>query len=124
MMFRFLAPVLLSTCATFAMTSVVAAADLIQRHNSNSVWFENWTGLKNATMVVAAPDGTISQVQATKRSPVYKLTGRIQDGVYRFELRAAADTTVDHEAKPLYTTGHFVVQRGAIITPEYLPEES
>lgn len=112
--------------------------DPVQQHNSNAVWFENWIGLSNATMVVAAPNGRISQVRADQGTPVYELDrAEAQDGVYRYELRAATEEEVEivnpvnngrGEAqttmkKPFYRTGHFVVSRGVIITPEEIKEE-
>ncbi|AZV80579.1 hypothetical protein EBB79_21625 (plasmid) [Parasedimentitalea marina] len=30
-------------------------ADPAFQHNSNAVWFENWTGLSNATLIISAP---------------------------------------------------------------------
>jgi len=103
-------------------------------HNLNSVWFDNWIGLSNATLRVAAPNGKVDTVYDTSRSPVYRLSGgRIQDGVYRYELRAATDERIaadpnraqngdgnlsDDVPKPFYLTGAFIVKRGAIVTPE------
>ncbi|WGW05919.1 hypothetical protein [Tropicibacter oceani] len=122
-----------------AATALVAnTVDPVQQHNSNAVWFENWIGLSNATMVVAAPNGKISQVHAVSGTPVYELDrAEAMDGVYRFELRAATDEKVEivnpidngrgnpetSMAKPFYMTGHFVVSRGVIITPEDIKEE-
>ena len=113
--------------------------DPIQQHNSNAVWFENWIGLSNATMVVAAPNGRITQIYAETGTPVFQLTrADAQDGVYRYELRAATEERIEivnpiqsgredggdgTMAKPFYTTGFFVVERGAIITPEDIKEE-
>ncbi|KMK63994.1 hypothetical protein [Puniceibacterium sp. IMCC21224] len=116
------------------------AADPVQQHNSNAVWFENWVGLTNATLVVAAPNGKMSTVYAESGTPVFELDrAEAQDGVYRFELRAATDEKVEivnqvdngrgdssddgTMAKPYYSTGFFVVERGVIITPEEIKEE-
>ena len=137
-----LSPRLRTAClaAALAVTGAAAwAADPVQQHNSSAVWFENWTGLSNAMMTVIAPDGTITTVQAERGTPVFELPrGAAPDGVYRYELRAATEERVEivnrinsgredegdgTMAKPFYTTGHFVVERGAIITPEDIKEE-
>lgn len=115
------------------------AADPVQQHNSNAVWFENWIGLSNASLVVASPDGQISQIYAPSGTPVFELnSAEAVDGIYRYELRAATEETTrivnptdqgrgdaqrDSEAVPFYTTGSFVVERGAIITPKDIKEE-
>lgn len=115
------------------------AADPVKQHNSNAVWFENWVGLSNATMVIAAPNGKMSTIYAEAGTPVFELDrAQAQDGVYRFELRAATDERVEivnqrddgrgeegdgTMAKPYYSTGFFVVERGVIITPEEIKEE-
>lgn len=133
---------ILSLVAALGMTLAGAALannpDPVQQHNSNAVWFENWIGLTNATMVVAAPNGRISQVRADQGTPVFELSrADVQDGVYRFELRAATEedmeivNPVDNGRgemqttmkKPFYMTGYFVVERGVIITPEEVKEE-
>ena len=122
-----------------ATASPVFAADPVQQHNSSAVWFENWIGLSNATLVVAAPNGAITQIQAPSGTPVFELdrAGAI-DGVYRYELRAAPEQTVkivnpvesgrgdaqrDSQSVPFYASGQFVVERGAIITPEDITED-
>jgi len=118
--------------------AAVWAANPVKQHNSNAIWFENWTGLRNATLVVAAPDGTLTTIEATAGTPVFQLSGaEILDGVYRFELRAATDEQVkiinpqnngrgaaqsDTAAKPYYMNGSFTVSRGAIITPKEISE--
>jgi hypothetical protein len=115
------------------------AAEPVQQHNSNAVWFENWTGLSNASMTVAAPNGKITSIFAESGTPVYQLSGDdVLDGIYRYELNAATDEQIeivnpvdngrgDNQsntmAKPFYTTGYFVVSRGVIITPEEIEEE-
>ncbi|MFW2541346.1 hypothetical protein ACN2XU_01795 [Primorskyibacter sp. 2E107] len=128
------------TAVALSLASAVWAnnPDPVQQHNSNAVWFENWIGLSNATMVVAAPNGRISQIRAESGTPVYELDrADAQDGVYRFELRAATEEDVEivnpidngrgepqtTMKKPFYMTGHFVVSRGVIITPEEVREE-
>ncbi len=129
-----LAPVLL------VMSGFASMAAPIKQHNSNAVWFDNWTGLSNATLVVVAPDGTITTVQTASGTPVFQLTGSaVLDGVYRFELRAATDEQVkiinptnngrgeaqlDSRAKPFLLNGNFVVSRGVIITPEEVSEDA
>lgn len=112
--------------------------DPVQQHNSNAVWFENWTGLGSATLVVAAPDGKVIQIVAEAGTPVFELArGEVLDGVYRYELKAATDETVKivnpidngrgevatSRTKPFYMSGSFVVSRGVIITPEEIRED-
>ena len=110
------------------------AANPVEQHNSNAVWFENWTGLRNATLTVSMPDGQIATIHAATGTPVFQLTGsEIPDGIYRYELNAATEEQVkivnpqnngrgdaasDSQAKPFYLVGHFTVSRGVIITPE------
>ena len=131
---RFAATVFALTLANTAM-----AADPVQQHNSNAVWFENWIGLTHGSLRVADPDGYITDVYTEEGTPVYELTGKdVLDGVYRYELRAATDELVknrdyqegslngndkEYINKPFYTTGFFVVERGVIITPETTDEE-
>lgn len=117
----------------------LAAPEPVQLHNSNAVWFENWVGLSNATMTVTTPSGEMVEIFAASGTPVFQLSGRqVLDGVYSFELRAATDEARkivnpidqgrgnaqrDSVAVPFYYSGHFVVERGIIITPETLQEE-
>lgn len=130
-------------CMTLALAATLAtplwAADPVQQHNSNAVWFENWVGLSNASMVVSAPNGKVTEVFAASGTPVFELDRReALDGVYRYELRAATEETVkivnpvdngrgeaarDSEAVPFYLSGHFVVDRGAIVKPEDIKED-
>ena len=63
--------------------------------------------------------------------------GEVQDGVYRFELRAATEekreivNPVDNgrgekqteSFVPFYRTGAFFVERGVIVTPKEVKEE-
>lgn len=137
---------LTATLRTLTLTMAVAlsgagaawAANPVQQHNSNAVWFENWTGLRNATLTVSMPDGQIATIHAASGTPVFQLTGsEIPDGIYRYELTAATDEQVkivnpqnngrgdaasDSLAKPFYLNGHFTVSRGVIITPETVSE--
>ena len=122
-----------------SLGSATWAAEPVQQHNSNAVWFENWIGLSNASMTIAAPNGKIITVFAESGTPVYQLAADdTQDGVYRYELSAATDEKVeivnkvdngrgenseDMVSKSFYTTGHFVVSRGVIITPEEINED-
>lgn len=115
-----------------------SAANPVKQHNSNAVWFENWTGLTNATLVVASPDGKITTINAPSGTPVFQLSGsEVLDGIYRFELQAASDERVkivnpidngrgdaqsDSHAKPFLMNGSFTVSRGVIITPEEISE--
>jgi len=116
------------------------AASPVEQHNSNAVWFENWTGLRNASLVVAAPDGTLITIEAITGTPVFQLSGAtILDGIYRYELVAATEEQVkiinpqnngrgeaqtDSKAKPFHMNGHFTVSRGVIITPEEITEDN
>jgi len=111
----------------------------VQQHNSNAVWFENWTGLSNATMKIVDPTGKFTTIEASSGTPVFQLQGgEVVDGIYRYELSAATDKTrkivnpvnngrgdaqKDEVAIPFYSTGFFVVERGVIITPEEIKEE-
>ncbi|PYG27161.1 hypothetical protein [Pelagimonas varians] len=121
--------------ASFAAANTV---DPVPQNNSNAVWFENWTGLSNATLVVSAPNGKVDTVFAQTGTPVYELDrGGVLDGVYRFELNAATEETAEianpidngresiatSQALPFHLSGSFVVSRGVIITPEDIKEE-
>lgn len=133
---------ILGACLVLATASAGLAKETpqpVQQHNSNAVWFENWVGLSNTSMTISYPDGTVETIRASSGTPVFKLTGsEVLDGVYRYELRAATDKTEkirnkvengrgdaarDERAVPFYTTGHFVVSRGVIVTPEDLKED-
>lgn len=136
---RFGKNLVFSLALVVAGTAPAFAAEPVQQHNSNAVWFENWTGLSNATMVVKAPNGKITEIFTASGTPVFQLAGRdVLDGVYRYELRAATDEKVaivnpvdngrgeaasDSVAKAFISNGHFVVSRGVIITPEEIKEE-
>lgn len=130
--------------AALAMTFVpgyagAAEPQPVQQHNSNAVWFENWIGLTGAMMRVVAPDGQIQTVEAQSGTPVYRLDSQQSvDGVYRYEISAATEESVKivnpidngrgeqaetSTKKPFYMTGHFVVSRNVIITPEDIQEE-
>jgi hypothetical protein len=130
---------IMSVIAAAVISTAAIAAEPVQQHNSNAVWFENWIGLSNASLTVAAPNGKITQIFAKTGTPVFELSGEVQDGIYRYELTAATEEKVEivnaidsgregeqpaEMAKPFYTTGHFVVSRGVIITPEEIEEES
>lgn len=118
--------------------SAALEADPVQQHNSNALWFENWLGLRNATLVIAAPNGTVTEIFAASGTPVFELArDTVLDGTYRYELKAATDTLEEianpldngrgeaagTKAKPFYMSGSFVVSRGVIITPETLTED-
>lgn len=126
-----------------AMSSAVLARDTpqpVQQHNSNAVWFENYVGLSNTQMKISYPDGTLETVFAKTGTPVFQLTGaEVIDGIYRYELTAATDqkqtiknpidngrgaAASNEMAVPFSLTGHFVVSRGVIITPEDIKEEN
>ena len=135
---RHLFSVFAVTVAACGLASSVSAANPVKQHNSNAVWFENWTGLTNATLVVASPDGKITTITAPSGTPVFQLSGsEVLDGIYRFELQAASDERVkianpidngrgdaqsDSHAKPFLMNGSFTVSRGVIITPEEISE--
>lgn len=124
---------------SLGLASVAMAANPVKQHNSNAVWFENWTGLSNATLVVSAPDGTVTTVAAPSGTPVFQLSGsEVADGIYRFELTAASEERVkivnpqnngrgdaqsDTKAKSFLMNGSFTVSRGVIITPEEVSED-
>lgn len=117
----------------------VLAADPVEQHNSNAIWFENWIGLSNATMTILAPNGKITTIYAESGTPVFQLDGaEVMDGVYRYELSAATkermeivnpidngrgESQSDTLAVPYYMSGAFTVSRGVIITPEDIKEE-
>jgi hypothetical protein len=132
--------------ATLALPALLLAASVagaapppVQQYNSNTVWFENWSGLRNATLVISAPDGTLTTIETAAGTPVFQLSGaEILDGIYRYELRAASDEQIaivnpqdngrgaaqsDTMAKPFYLTGNFTVSRGVIIIPEDITED-
>lgn len=123
-----------------ALASAAAAltVDPVEQHNSNAVWFENWSGLSNAQLVVSAPNGKVTEVFAATGTPVYELErGAILDGIYRYELKAATEEQVEivnpidngrgetatSRAKAFYMNGFFTVSRGVIITPEEIRED-
>lgn len=137
---RFLA----ALAAGLTLATQVLAADPVQQNNTNMLWFENWTGLSNAMLRVADPDGYITTVTAGEGTPVYQLDPEnTLDGVYRYELRAATDEKVrnrDYDPDradqainanaaeeyinvPFYRTGSFVVERGVILRPEEMETE-
>lgn len=136
----FLTGIACAVAAVLATSLAAAGADPVQQHNSNAVWFENWIGLSNATLVVAAPNGKITQIYAPSGTPVFELDrAGAEDGVYRYELSAATEETqaivnpIDggrgdaqraEASVPYYTTGTFTVERGAIITPKEITEDN
>lgn len=127
----------LSVC--LGLSGAAMAANPVKQHNSNAIWFENWTGLENATLVISAPDGTITTISAPSGTPVFQLSGSdVMDGVYYFELTAASEERVkivnpqnngrgdaqsDTKAKSFLMNGSFTVSRGVIITPEEISED-
>lgn len=136
-MYRPLKSALLAAAVTAFGAGAALAVDPVQQHNSNAVWFENWIGLSNATMVIAAPNGKITEIQTKSGTPVFQLPqGEVQDGVYRYELRAATEEkeeivnpvnngrgeTATETFVPFYRTGTFFVERGVIIDPPKLEE--
>ena len=120
--------------------SAAYAAEPIERDNTNAVWFENWIGLKNATLKVAMPSGKIVDVYAESGTPVFKLDpADSADGVYGYELTAATDklqpvvNPIDNGrgtaektqvAVGFAMTGAFLVSRGAIVPMNVEQEKS
>ncbi|WP_415918877.1 hypothetical protein [Tateyamaria sp. SN6-1] len=138
---KYVAAIAVSVLCSMPVASLAKAdgPQPVQQHNSNAVWFENFTGLSNASLVVSYPDGTVETVETSKGTPVFKLRGDVaRDGVYRYELRAATeqreeiknqfdngrgDAARSDRLTPFYLSGHFTVSRGVIITPEDIKEE-
>ncbi|MBY6092516.1 hypothetical protein [Maritimibacter alkaliphilus] len=120
-----------------ATSGLAAEPRPVEQHNSNAIWFENWSGLSNARLTIRAPNGELITVEATTGTPVYQLGREALDGVYQYELRAATEqeerivNPIDNgrgdasrdTVKVSYTTsGRFMVARGIIITPEDIQE--
>lgn len=123
-----------------AATSLAASdqPNPVQQHNSNAVWFENWRGLSNSSMTISEPSGKITNIFAKTGTPVFRLEGtEVSDGIYRYELTASTEDTVkivnkidngrgdnskDNMTGSFALTGHFVVSRGVIVTPEDVKE--
>ena len=82
---------LASLAIALAAATAAKAAEPVEQHNSSALWFVNWVGLSNATLIVAEPDGNIVQIYAKDGTPVYQLKGEVADGIYRYELSAATD---------------------------------
>ena len=117
----------------------VAGAEPVPLTNSNALWFENWTGLSNATLVVSNPEGEISRIESATGTPVFRLTGaRVPDGRWDYELRAATDerrrivnpidngrgeAARDTVAVGYTMTGAFFVSGGVIVQPDDRVEE-
>jgi hypothetical protein len=137
-LFRYLIGAAIFSSA-FAAAGFADAPEPVQQNNSNAVWFENWTGLSNATMTVAMPDGELVTVFAASGTPVFELVGRdVVDGVYRYEITAATEEQVkivnkidngrgdaarDTVSKSFNLAGAFFVTRGVIVQPENIKEE-
>lgn len=131
---------LFSSLALMLSVSSALASDPVQQHNSNAVWFENWGRLTNATLTIVAPDGQITELFTASGTPVFQLSGNeVLDGIYNYELSAATEKQVkiinsanngrgdaarDSAAKPYNAWGAFTVERGVIITPEDISEDS
>lgn len=126
--------------AIFVSTAAVAQEIApVQQNNSNTIWFENWTGLSNGTLKITIPGGELVEVFAASGTPVFALAGReVLDGIYRYELSAATkneikitnaidngrgDTARDSQSVPFYLSGAFHVSRGVIVQPEQIKEE-
>ena len=129
----------LAAILSFGTGLAAWATEPTRQHNTNALWFDNWLGLNHAFLTITAPNGDSFRVSAETGTPVLTLTGgEIQDGVYRYELRASTDEDVDTTAKPdngrepdpnqkifkpYNKSGHFFVSRGPTITPEEFKEE-
>lgn len=136
---RFPKPILLGIGIAAAFAVQAPSAEPIQKHDGLTVWFDNWGGLVDAKLVVAAPDGKISEIYARTTSPVLSLN-RIEavDGIYRYEISASVIEPVkvsgfsngENNQKQTntgrgvyYHTGFFIVDRGNIIEPPQVKEE-
>ncbi|MEO0774642.1 MAG: hypothetical protein AAFZ04_15845, partial [Pseudomonadota bacterium] len=111
----------------------------VQQNNSNAVWFENWLGLRNATMTISQPDGEVISIYTKKGTPVFELSGaQPVDGIYRYTITAATEEEVEIKNKQnngrgdaakntvavsFDMSGVFHVQRGVIVQPEEVKEE-
>lgn len=128
----------LLTLGATAGGATAATIDPVQQHNSNALWFENWSGLSQATLVVSEPDGKVIQIFAEAGTPVFELArGAVLDGIYRYELKAATEErvkianpinngraeTATSRQKGFYMSGSFQVSRGVIVIPEDIREE-
>ena len=136
---RFARYLLAAGSGLFLLAGAGFAADPVQQHNSTALWFENWIGLRNAVMIVRAPGGEITRIEAPTGTPVYELDpSAAPDGVYRYELSAATEQTrvivnrqnngrgeaaSETAAVPFHSTGQFFVQRGVIVTPPDVTEQ-
>lgn len=114
------------------------AAEPVQQHNSNALWFENWNGLSNATLKIVAPNGKVTELFTSSGTPVFQLVAaEVLDGIYSYELSAATseretivnpvnngrgESQEESAAQGLHLNGVFTVSRGVIITPEDVTE--
>lgn len=122
------------------MAAPLAAQDikLVEQHNSNALWFENWSGLSNANLAVREPSGQVLNFPSKKGSPVFYLEkSEGADGIYKYELRAATeekarrvnklysgrDKEPESAAVPYTLTGFFVVSRGVIVEKDTSSED-
>ena len=114
------------------------AAEPVERFNINTLWFENWGGLHNATLTITGPGEFRDHVFSEKGTPRFQLRAPVKDGTYFYELSAATDekipvdTTLNNGrganqpkemAKPFHRNGFFIVSRGAISAEAALKEE-
>lgn len=118
----------ISAVAGCSLAAAAFAAEPVERYNINTLWFENWGSLSNATLTVTGPESFREQVFVEKGSPRFQLRAPVKDGTYFFELTAASDEKVKVDtsvnngrenqpaemAKPFQMTGYFIVSRGAI----------
>lgn len=128
------------TCAAFLAVPALAS-EPIQRTNTNTLWFESWGALTNATLSVVTPEGDQKQVFADRGTPVFNLrdVAPAPDGIYRYELTAATEEKVkiknpinngrgdnarSETNKPMQMTGFFIVKGGAITVEKEVTEAS
>jgi hypothetical protein len=129
-----------STVVSILAGTMAFASEPEQRTNTNSLWFESWGTLSNATLTIAGPEGVQTSVYNKSGSPTFYLRdiSPVADGVYSYELTAATDEKVKIKselnngrgdaaqkemAKPFHMTGSFIVSRGVIALKEELVEE-
>ena len=128
------------TAISVLASTAAFANEPVQRTNTNTLWFENWGSLSNATLTIANPEDTQITIYNDSTGPTFYLhdISPVVDGVYAYELTAATDEMVKVKnelnngrgnaakkemAKPFQMTGSFIVSRGVIALKEELLEE-
>lgn len=127
-------------CLGLAISGSVFAGTPVERSNTNTLWFESWGALTNATLTVVSPDGERQAVFTAAGSPTFHLRDMapVMDGVYTYELSAATDEMITLKNqldsgrgaaqktqinKPFHLNGYFFVTRGVISMEEKYLEE-